>query len=397
MPDATSDTPTALRVTMVSPHLPPAQAANAILPVTLGNALGSRQVTTRYLAHPSPAGPPPHDADATLVSGRGRGGLGRSLPGAVVAGLRMLATAASPIRGCDLVHFHGNGLLVETAQLLARLHARPYVMTLYGTDIWHHDEVRHARFGRVVRQAAARVFYSEELRAFARAKLLAPEPSLVIHAPVPAAFHVPERDERDRARRELNLGSGPVLLTVKRLHPVGGHEDLLHAMPRIIESVPGVTLLLVGEGELRPSLERETEALGIAPRVRFLGSIPNADLWRVYAAADVFVLPSRLESWGTVMLESLACGTPVVATATAGGREVHGYFPDDVGLTPEGDPAALAVAVTRALETPRRCAESTRARLADEFSVDVCAGRYLEVYRHAVAGPAVLRVGRYGP
>ena len=370
---------------MVSPHLPPAQAANAILPVTLGDALGSRQVTTRYLTHPSSAGPPPHDADVRLVSGRGRGRVGRSLPGAVMAGLRMLAAASSPVRGCDLVHLHSNGLLVEAAQVMARRHARPYVITLYGTDVWHHDQTHHARFGRVVRQATARVFYSEELRAFARSNELAPEPSHVIYAPVPPVFHLPERDGRERARRELNLASGPVLLTVKRLHPVGGHEDLLRALPVILASVPDATLLLVGEGELRPSLERQASELGITARVRFLGSIPNADLWRVYAAADLFVLPSRLESWGTVMLESLACGTPVVATSTAGGREVHGYFSDDVVLAPERDPVALAAAVTRCLDTPRRCGESTRTRLAD-FTVDACATTYLDLYRRVVSG-----------
>ena len=107
MPDANSDTPGTLRVTMVSPHLPPVQAANAILPVTLGSALGQRGVTTRYLAQPSARGAPPPAADVTLVDGRGRGWFGRSLAGTVTASLRMLAAAFPLVNGWDLVHLHG--------------------------------------------------------------------------------------------------------------------------------------------------------------------------------------------------------------------------------------------------------------------------------------------------
>ncbi|MDP7693706.1 MAG: glycosyltransferase, partial [Vicinamibacterales bacterium] len=86
--------------------------------------------------------------------------------------------------------------------------------------------------------------------------------------------------------------------------------------------------------------------LGRESHVRFLGSVPNDELWRYYAGADLFVLPSRLESWGTVMLESLACGTPVVATETAGGCEVRQHFSDDVRLVECERPESLAEAVS---------------------------------------------------
>ncbi len=228
---------------------------------------------------------------------------------------------------------------------------------------------------------------------FARPLDLAPDPSAVIYAPVPPTFRPAEPDTRQALRRDLGIGKAPLLLTVKRLHPVGGHEDLLRAMPSILRTRPGAQLWLAGEGELRPSLEALARELGIASAVRFLGLLDNEALWRYYAAADLFVLPSRLESWGTVMLEALACGTPVVATNTAGGVEVQQHFPTDVMLVAKEDPQALAEAVCHALAARRRTDEATERRLRAEFSVSACAAQYLAVYSEAV-GPRTPVPGR---
>lgn len=374
-----------MRVCMITPHLPPEQAANALLPVALGGELRSHGVDTSYVAHPptDPRRPPPVEPVA-YVPRRGRGPLSRTLGGAAVAGGRMALGARTAIRASDLVHLHSSGLIIEVGQLLARRYRKPYVITLYGTDIWHHDPARHARFGRVVRGAACRVFYSQGLLDFARSLGLAPGPSIVIYAPVPSTFQPADPAIREALRRDLGEGGGPLLLTVKRLHEVAGYEDLLRALPHVFRQCPGARLWIAGEGELRPVLEALARDLGIAAHVRFMGLLDNAALWRYYAAADVFVLPSRLESWGTVMLEALACGTPVIATDTAGGVEIHRHFPDDVTLVAKKDPQALARAICGALEGPGRTGEATLHRLRTEFSVAACAARYLTVYRQAV-------------
>ena len=150
---------------MITPHLPPEQAANALLPVMLGDALASQGVTAHYVSHPAP------DEDVedvenvredarhvTLVPRRGRDGFSRSPLGAVIAGGRMAFGSMRAVRESDLVHLHGNGFIVEVWHLLAGRYRKPCVITLYGTDVWYHDAVRHARFGRVVREAACRVF-----------------------------------------------------------------------------------------------------------------------------------------------------------------------------------------------------------------------------------------------
>jgi glycosyltransferase involved in cell wall biosynthesis len=168
---------------------------------------------------------------------------------------------------------------------------------------------------------------------------------------------------------------------------VAGHEDLLLAMPRIIERYRDVRLWLIGEGEERPRLEQMVQDLGIRSHVTLLGLRDNTTLSRYYAAADLFVLPSRLESWGAVMLEALACGTPVVATNTAGGLEVQALFPQDVTVTAREDPDALAAAVCQSLARRSRTGETTRNRLRSEFSVSACARQYLDVYRSAIGRP----------
>jgi len=137
---------------------------------------------------------------------------------------------------------------------------------------------------------------------------------------------------------------------------------------------------------LRESLEAEARARGLADRIRFLGLTPQSELPAWYSAADVFLLASRLESWGAVTLEALACGTPVVATATAGSSEVHRLFPGDVTLVPVGDASALARETRRALAAPRRTADVTARRLDDEFRIGPAAAAYLDVYEQARGG-----------
>jgi glycosyltransferase involved in cell wall biosynthesis len=373
---------------MVSPHLPPEQAAVALLPVMLGDTLSASGVTTSYVSHPSNAGAIAHGRDVTYVARRGRDGVSRSKLGAVAAGSRMIVRAKSAIAASDLVHLHSNGLLIEVGAWLARRFGKPYIVTLYGTDVSAHEPSRNARYGRVVRDASARVFYSRGLLAQASRFGLAPDPSSVIYAPVSGDFRVAHEDARGALRRELGAGVGPVLLTVKHLRPVCGHETLLSAMPEIVRAHPNVMLWLAGDGDLRPTLELMARDLGVASHVRFLGRVANDSLWKYYAAADLFVLPSDVESWGTVMLEAMACGTPVVTTDTVGGLEVRENFPDDVRVVPRAAPEQLAVGVSEALVQPRRVSPATLAHVKRDFTVDACAAKYLAVYERVLSSLA---------
>jgi len=374
-----------MRVCMVSPHLPPEQAAVALLPIMLGDTLSSSGVMTSYVSHPSEAGAKVQGRDVTYVARRGRSAVSRSTLGAVLAGARMILRASKAIARSDVVHLHSNGLLIEAGAWLATRFGKPYIVTLYGTDVSAHDRSRNARYGRVVRKAAARVFYSRGLLDHASRLDLATDPSSVIYAPVSSDFHAVDQHTRTDLRRQLGAVNGPILLTVKHLRPVCGHGTLLSAMPEILRRHPDAVLWLAGEGELRSTLESMCRDLGIAAHVRFLGRLDNQTIWKYYAAADLFVLPSAVESWGTVMLESMACGTRVVTTDTVGGVEVSKNFPDDVVVVPRGDAGRLAEAVSQSVVPLRRVSTVTLQRVKSDFTADGCAAQYFRVYQRALS------------
>lgn len=130
--------------------------------------------------------------------------------------------------------------------------------------------------------------------------------------------------DREGLRRRLGLEPGRrLLLTVRNLEPRMGLEKLIAAMADVAPRVPEAVLWVGGEGPLRETLEAQTQALGLKRRVRFLGFVPEETLPDLYAAADLFVLPSLdLEGFGMVTLEALASGLPVLATPVGGSVEI---------------------------------------------------------------------------
>ncbi len=156
----------------------------------------------------------------------------------------------------------------------------------------------------------------------------------------------------DRARADPALtarfrqGASRVVGTVGRLADQKGLHVLLDAAPRLLAEDPGTRLLIVGDGPLRPSLERQARRLGVEHAVAFAGH--QADVVPAYSAMDVFVLPSRYEGFGIVFLEAMAIGVPAVGTRVVGSEDA---VADGVTglLVPYGDAPALAAAVIRLL------------------------------------------------
>ncbi len=154
------------------------------------------------------------------------------------------------------------------------------------------------------------------------------------------------KGSRSENRRRLGLAErGTLLVTVRRLVPRMGIENLIDAVPIVLRRFHDVSLVVGGDGPLRTSLEKRARDLP----VRFLGFVPDDDLPSLYRAADVFVLPTReLEGFGLVALESMACGTPVLGTPVGAIPEVLG--PE--GLLPGTDPESMAAGIVRFLESP---------------------------------------------
>jgi glycosyltransferase involved in cell wall biosynthesis len=182
--------------------------------------------------------------------------------------------------------------------------------------------------------------------------------------------------DRDACRAEFGL-SGKVVVSVGHLVPEKGHQIAIEA----IVTLPDVELLIVGEGPERASLERQAHKLGVERRVRFLGLVPHRDMAKIYNLADALVLPSLREGMPNVILESIACGTRVVATDVGGIGEVI-VSPVAGRLMRERTAAALSEALAAVLSE-----EVPVARIrafAERFGWSAVIDRQLALYRRVL-------------
>jgi glycosyltransferase involved in cell wall biosynthesis len=125
-----------------------------------------------------------------------------------------------------------------------------------------------------------------------------------------------------------------------------GPQKALGVALDAIADVPGVTLAVAGDGPDRREIERRAGALGLEGRVRFLGSVSREQVLRLFRAADASLLSSSWENFPHTVVEALAVGSPVIATAVGGVPEVVRHGENGL-LVPPGDPEALAAAIRR--------------------------------------------------
>ena len=163
-----------------------------------------------------------------------------------------------------------------------------------------------------------------------------------------------------QAKDALAVG-GPVLASVGSLIERKGHDLVIRAL----QHLPEVTLLIAGEGPEKAALARLAAAIGVENRVRFLGGVPHERLSGIYSAADALVLASSREGWPNVLLESMACGTPVIASNVWGAPEII-KAPEAGVLLHERTAGAIASAARALLAAPPP-REATRA-YAQRFS-----------------------------
>lgn len=381
-----------MHILHVTPHLPPDQAANALLPCQLGEWAQRAGDTVEYVAHPPrAAGRTSLAGPAVWVSRRRDGPLSRALKiGAVLMGYRARRALLPAIHRADVVHIHSNGLLPELATLLAVRAAKPVVLTLYGTEIWHYRRVRFGPdlFTRAYFAAGSVTFYSEKLRAYAQDLGLTRRGMDVIYPPVSRAFSWHGEAEQAAARVELGLTNRHVLVNVKRLHPLAGQRSLIEAMNEVIRVHPDTRLVICGTGPLLGELQAAARSAGVERHVTFAGLVDNALIARYVAAADLFVLPSLLEALPTVAVEALACGTRVLSTDNPGGVELNDVFGPDVAVVPREQPMALAAAIIHFLRHKHRTLPATRDTIERVFRPEAAAAQFRDIYLRLRGGAA---------
>jgi glycosyltransferase involved in cell wall biosynthesis len=381
-----------MHILHVTPHLPPDQAANALLPWQLGEWAQGAGDTVEYVAHPPRAAGRTSLAGPAVWVGRRRDGpLSRALKvGGAMMAYRARRALLPAIERADVVHVHSNGLLPELATLLAIRAAKPVVLTLYGTEIWHYQRVRFGPdlFTRGYFGAGAVTFYSERLRAYAQDLGLTRRGMDVVYPPVSRAFSWQDEAEQAAARVELGLTNRHVLVNVKRLHPLAGQRFLIEAMNDVVRVHPDTRLVICGTGPLLGDLQAAARSAGVERHVKFAGLVDNALIARYVAAADLFVLPSLLEALPTVAVEALACGTRVLSTDNPGGLELNDVFGPDVAIVPREQPMALAAAIIHFLRHKHRTLPATRDTIERAFRPEAAAAQFRDIYLRLRSGAA---------
>jgi len=274
----------------------------------------------------------------------------------------------------DAHYFYPDGV---AAAMLGRYFNKPLTITARGSDISLIPAHRLPR--RMIRWAARRADAAITVCNALKTEMIA--------LGVDADHITPLRNGVDLVRfqpgprdaqREALGCTGYTLLAVGHLVPVKSQDLIIGALPLL----PGVSLLLAGNGVERARLEQLAVTLGVADRVRFLGALPQDQLAAVYGAADALVLASSREGWANVLLESMACGTPVVASNVWGTPEVVAAPAAGVLMrerTPQG--VADAVNALRAADIGRA---ATR-RYAEQFSWDATTAGQLTLFRSVLA------------
>lgn len=191
---------------------------------------------------------------------------------------------------------------------------------------------------------------------------------------------------RSEVRAELRIQSHqPLIVCVARLVPEKDIDTLIDAMKLVVAQRPEARCVVAGEGDLRPSLEEHIRQAGVENSVQLLGF--RTDTLSLIHAGDLFVLPSKAEPFGLVLLEAMSLGRPVVATAAGGPLEIVVDSGTGLLVAPE-NPAPMAEAIIRLIDDPAlrdSLGQAGRQRFLDNYTVTRMAKATLEVYRQTMA------------
>lgn len=294
-----------------------------------------------------------------------------------------------------IVHTH-TAKAGAIGRLAARLTRVPLVVHTYHGHVFHGYFSRPMTAGflaieRTLARSTSRLLTVSDSvkRELERYRIGAPGQVAVLPLGLDLGRFLDAESHAGALRRELGVDDRrPLIGIVARLVPIKRHEDFIAAAARVAARIPEALCLVVGDGERRAELEALVRRHGLEERVRFLGW--RRDLDRLYADLDVVVLTSANEGSPVSLIEAMAAGRAVVATAVGGVPDLVEHGVSGL-LGPPGDPASTAEAIVTLLGDPERrraMGEAGRKRVRDAYGVDRLLSDMERLYAELLSGRA---------
>lgn len=247
----------------------------------------------------------------------------------------------------------GHVNLLPIAYLAGALTGARIILLIYGIEAWKPSASLLSRFA--LRGVAAYVSISQVTRdRFLKWARVGHAPGYILPNAIHLERYQPGHKDEELVRR-YGLTGKRVIMTFGRLagaERYKGFDETMEVLQQVAEQVPNLVYMVVGEGSDRARLTKKAQALGIEDRVVFTGFVAEEEKAGLYRLADAYVMPSRGEGFGFVILEALATGIPTVASKVDGGREA--VRDGMLGLLVDPDsPTEIHQAIVAALRRPK--------------------------------------------
>jgi len=191
----------------------------------------------------------------------------------------------------------------------------------------------------------------------------------------------PAKFDRDKVKQEFGLSPDTrVVLFIHWLSPRKGPQYLVEMAREVIRENPDVVFWIVGEGPYKDTLRQDIDKSGLQDVMKLIGGVPNQDIAKYYAAADLFIMPSEQEGFGRVMLEAIAMGIPLVVTDVGAVREILGERLATCVVT-RGDIPGFAAKITEILgnDELRKAIVKAGLERVKHFGEEITVGRFVKV------------------
>lgn len=372
-----------MRVALVGDEFPPDIGGAAIYTYELGKALAKKGIEIHFLTHWHRNQPLEEEIDGIRI---------KRVKGFVVPRFNRAISPYS-FRRLHSVIKHGGYHVIHGADIYsplacgglwsARKRGIPSVFTCH-TALTYNPLVAIAHFPilRILRRVPAVIAVSHAAKLFSQMLGIRAEKIRVIPNGVDLKTFNPRVDGA-KLRRRIGAGTSPLIVTASRLTPYKQVGLLIRAFKFVQNKLPDSRLVIAGTGVEEKRLKRLARELELENSTVFLGKLSHKKIAELIAAADVCVIPSKVESMSLFALESLACGKPVIGPNRGGITSVVEQGVTGV-LIPMRDPELLARTLVETVQDTelRRSARREGPRFVRKrFSWELCASRTLEVYR----------------